>query len=121
MLHPKSSRTALLGAAAALLVTLAPVAAQADDAAMIEKSIAVRVSDLNPARPADAAKLYARIRRAADNACGDGLAADAPIGSPPDHDCVRNAVANAVEALNQPLVAALFRRDVSLARGRAGA
>jgi UrcA family protein len=121
MLRPEFSRYALLSGVATLMAALAPVAAQANDAPMIQKSVTVRVSDLDPSRPDDASKLYARIRRAADNACGDGLTADAPIGSPPDRECVRNAVAAAVSALKQPLVTAMYQHDSRLAGSRAGA
>ena len=127
MLQSKISHVSLLSAVAALVIAFAPVAAQANDAApasdaaLIQKSVTVRVSDLDPSLPADASKLYARIRRAAENACGDGLSADAPIGSPADRDCVLNAVATAVTALKQPLVIAMYRRDAGLASGRAGA
>ena len=121
MLRPEFSRYALLSSVATLMVALAPAAAQANDAALIQKSVTVRVSDLDPTQPADASKLYARIRRAAENACGDGLMIDAPIASPPDRECVLNAVANAVSALKQPLVTAMYRRDAGLASGRAGA
>jgi len=112
MLRPEFSRYALLSGVATLMVALAPAAAQANT---------VRVSDLDLSSPADASKLYARIRRAAENACGDGLSADAPIGSPPDRECVLNAVAGAVNALRQPLLTAIYQHDSGLAHSRAGA
>ncbi len=121
MLRPEFSRYALLSGIATLMVALAPVAAQANDAPLVQKSVTVRVSDLDPSRAADASKLYARIRRAAEDACGDGLSAGAPIGSPPDRDCVLNAVATAVNTLKQPLLTAIYQRDSRLAGNRAGA
>ena len=100
MLHPEFSRYALVTTAAALLVALAPVTAQADDA-LIQKSVTVPVSDLDLSRPADARTLNARIRRAAEQVCGDGLSAAAPTYSPPDRDCVLNAVTQAVKSLKR--------------------
>ena len=101
MLHPEFSRYSLVTTAAALLVALAPIAAQADDALLIQKSVTVPVSDLDLSRPADAATLTARIRRAAEQACGDGVSAAAPTYSPPDRDCVLNAVTQAVNSLKR--------------------
>ena len=121
MLRPEFSCYALLSSVATLMVALAPAAAQANDAALIQKSVTVRVSDLDPSRPVDAARLYARIRRAADNACSDGLSTAAPFGSPVDRECVLNAVATAVTALKQPLLTAMYQRDAALASGRTGA
>ena len=43
MLRPEFSRYALLSGVATLMVALAPVAAQADDAPLIQKSVTVRV------------------------------------------------------------------------------
>ena len=100
MLHAEFSRHALAGAVATLLVALTPVAAHANDA-LIQKSVTVRVSDLDLSRPADAAALTARIRRAAEQVCGDGLSAAAPTYSPPDRDCVINAVTQAVNSLKR--------------------
>jgi UrcA family protein len=101
MFRPEFSRYAPLSAVAMLLVALSPVAAQANDTPLVQKSITVRVSDLDLSRPADASRLYARIRRAAENVCGDGLSAAAPMGSSVDRDCVLDAVAQAMSALKQ--------------------
>jgi UrcA family protein len=99
MLHPEFSRYALTSAVATLLVALAPVAAQADEPLLIRKSVIVPVADLDLSRPADAAALNVRIRRAAEQACGDGLSSAAPIYSPPDRDCVVDAVTRAADSL----------------------
>lgn len=101
MLHPELSRYALVTAAAALLVAMAPVAAQANEALLIRKSVTVPVSDLDLSRPVDAAALNARIRRAAEQVCGDGVSAAAPTYSPPDRDCVLDAVTQAVNSLKR--------------------
>ena len=101
MLHPEFSRYALVTTAAALLVALAPVAAQANDALLVQKSVTVPIADLDLSRPSDAATLTARIRRAAEQVCGDGVSAAAPTYSPPDRDCVLNAVTQAVNSLKR--------------------
>ena len=101
MLHPEFSRYALTSAVATLLVALAPVAAQANDALLVRKTVLVPVADLDLSKPAGAAALNVRIRRAAEQACGDGLSAAAPTYSPPDRDCVNDAVTRAVESLKR--------------------
>ena len=123
MLHPIVPRTLLCSSLATLMITLAPGAANASDAATatIRKSIAVRISDLDLSRPADAATLYRRIRRAAERVCGDGLSSGSPIAAEPQRDCMQNAIADAVAALKQPLVTAAYLRNGGVAASRAGA
>jgi len=99
MLHPEFPRAALLGAMAALLVTLAPTTARADDAAMIRKSVTVNVSDLDLARPADVKTLHLRIRRAAAEACSYGFGAAGTSAAEPDRDCMALAIAGALEQI----------------------
>ena len=116
MLHPVVPRTLLWSALATLSFSLAPgaiTAAYADDAAVVQKSVRVRIADLDPGRPADAAQLYRLIRRAALQACeyGDAI----------DQDCVKEAVAAAVSTVNRPLVTALHARRAGPATVRAGA
>lgn len=101
MLHPEFSRTALIGAVATLLVAISPVAAQANESLMVRKSLVVPVADLDLSRPADAVTLHKRIHRAAEQVCGDGLSAAAPMATPPDADCVRAAVTEAVNSLKR--------------------
>jgi UrcA family protein len=90
---------------AALMVALAPAGASASEAAMIEKSVTVRVSDLDLSRPADAARLQQRIRRAAAAACSDGLTPGSPGASEPDQDCMASAIANALAHVKPTTVA----------------
>jgi UrcA family protein len=123
MLHPDVSRTLLWSSLAALMICAAPGAATAadNDAAVIIKSATVRLTDLNLSRPADAAALYQRIRRAARKVCGDELAGGSPPASPLDWDCVREAVASAVTRVNQPLLTAVHQRNGGTAPSGAGA
>jgi UrcA family protein len=101
MLHPQFSRNALTSTVATLLVALAPVAAHANDALLVRKSVVVPVADLDLSKPAGAAALNVRIRRAAEQACGVGISPAAPTYSPPDRDCINDAVTRAVESLRR--------------------
>ena len=75
-------------------------AASSDDAL---RSVVVRYSDLNLAKPQDARTLYARIRTAARLACGDvetpDLARFARF-----HNCINDAVTKAVSSVNMQQV-----------------
>jgi UrcA family protein len=105
MLRPEFSRSLLVSPLAALMIALAPAGAPAGETAMIQKSVTVRVSDLDLNKPADAARLQQRIRRAAAIACSDGLIAGSPGASEPDRDCMASAVANALAKTKPALVA----------------
>jgi UrcA family protein len=109
MLRPEISRSLLVGTFAALVIALAPAAASAGDAALVRKSVTVRVADLDLRRPADARKLQQRIRRAAEIACSDGFAPGSPGALEPDRECVAAAISNALARL-QPV-------DVAYERG----
>ncbi|MDE2220300.1 MAG: UrcA family protein [Gammaproteobacteria bacterium] len=105
MLRPEISRSLLVGPLAALLVALAPAGASADESAMIRKSVSVRVTDLDLSRPADAARLQQRIRRAAVAVCSDGLVPGSPAASEPDRDCMASAIVNALASVGSATVA----------------
>ncbi len=118
MLHPEIPRTLLWSPLVTLMIALAPVGANASETAMIRKSVTVRVSDLDLKQPADAAKLYQRIRRAAERACGDGLTGGSPLAQPVDRDCVLNAIAHAVAAVDRPLLTTIYQRTAGAAPAR---
>jgi UrcA family protein len=71
-------------------------------------SVTVRFADLDLSTAARAETLYRRIRVAARVVCG-------PIGAPGLHrelvwnDCYQSAIANAVSAVNRPMLTALHR------------
>ena len=71
-------------------------AAPSDEAV---KSVVVRFSDLDLSQPQDARTLYARIQRAAHEACGDAESADLARFAR-YHNCIQQAVTNAVAAVN---------------------
>jgi len=116
MLRPEISRSLLVSPIAALMIALAPAGASAGETAMIQKSVTVRVSDLDLNRPADAAKLQQRIRRAAAIACSDGLIPGSPGASDPDRDCVASAVANAIASVKPATVAQVLSEPLSAYR-----
>jgi len=105
MLRPEIPRSLLLSPLAALMIALAPTGASAGETAMIQKSVTVRVSDLDLNKPADAAKLQQRIRRAAALACSDGLIPGSPGASEPDRDCMASAIATALANVKSAAVA----------------
>jgi UrcA family protein len=100
-----AKRCALIGIAtltAGVAVNQAS-AAPWDDA---PRSVVVRYSDLNLSQPQDARTLYARIRMAAQVACGDISSSDlARFGQ--YHNCVDHAVTNAVAAVSAREVTAI--------------
>ena len=102
MFRPEFTRTlaalTLLGTA----VTLAPAVASAAPDATIKQSMVVRFADLDPANPADAARLLVRISSAARAVCRNG--ANAPV----QHECYDAAMSAAVAKVNFPLVNTMF-------------
>ncbi len=119
MLHPEFSRSLLWSPLAALMmIAPAPAGVNASEPAMIQKSVTVRLSDLDLKQPADAAKLYQRIRRAAERACGDGLTSGSPLAQPVDRDCVSNAIAHAVATVDRPLLTTIYQRTAGAAPAR---
>lgn len=116
MLHPVISRTLLCASLSTLLFTAVPGAASAAgaaDAATIQTSVTVRVSDIDLSTPAGARTFYRRVRDAAYRVCDAGWSVD--------RECVNNAVAAAVSRVDRPLVTALHRRSAGSAVNRAGA
>jgi UrcA family protein len=86
--------------AAGLAVNQASAASSSDDA---PRSVVVRFSDLNLARPQDARTLYTRIQVAARVACGDVENADLARFSR-FHNCINEAVTKAVSSINMQQV-----------------
>lgn len=122
MLHPEFARTPIartLGctalacsALAAALLALAPRAAQADDGFYVQKALHVRIADLDPARSADAAVLYARLHAASRQVCDNGTTID--------FDCARRALGGAVQVLDLPEVTRLHQRRTGATAERIG-
>ncbi len=85
-------------AAAACAVLSGPV--QANDHEVTVK-ISVSTAGLDLSQPADARKLYARLRYAADSACTSAnIVGLEPVAS--YHACYEKALGDAVRSVNQP-------------------
>jgi UrcA family protein len=108
--HPQLSRRAwlLVGVAAGVLAAASAVAGPATAGASVDAN-AVRVSyrDLNLATDAGNRVLYQRITRAARQVCGVGDSRDLAVIAH-SRACERNAVNEAVHAVNSPRLAAIY-------------
>jgi UrcA family protein len=104
MLHPESFKKlaalAVLGAAA----LAAPLFASASPTSEVQHTKAVQYGDLDLTKPADAQRLYARIKHAAQEVCRNYQ------WSPVQADCYEAAVAEAVAKVHQPLLSAMVER-----------
>ena len=88
--------------------------AQATAAAELEQSITVRYTDLRLDRPADVARLYSRIKGAAQSISG---APDADLGNwvdPAWQRCVDDAIGRAVVRVDHPELSAYHQRQLGL-------
>lgn len=95
---------AILGALAS---SFSAVSVAADPGATDLRSSVVNYQDLNVLKPQGAAALYGRIRTAAESVCSVPEAADfaATLQVSP---CVHKAIAQAVSAINQPTLIAVY-------------
>jgi UrcA family protein len=102
----------ILGAAVAVL-SLAAAAAYADTTSVNHSPTqVVRYKDLNLDHPRDVARLFSRISSAADRACGPSSFGGYPK-STVYQNCYSDAVARAVERVDQPALTAYFERRSS--------
>jgi UrcA family protein len=89
---------------------LALTAAQSGTAAEAQVSRAtVHFGDLNVDRPAGAAVLYRRIRRAAEGVCGEEREPGTHMVSQQWRSCVAQAIDEAVVSLDRPALTAYHR------------
>lgn len=111
MLHPesfaKAAVLALLGAAA----IAAPTFASASPTSEVAHTKVVHIGDLDPSKPEDAQRLYARIKHAAQEVCRSYQ------WSPVMLDCYQAAVDEAVAKLNKPLLSALVEHRANGGHG----
>jgi len=73
-------------------------------------STVVKYSDLDPSQTADAARLYARLKFAADKVCGVEMTRDLKVQRQRDA-CYVQALNEAVEKVNQPQLTALHAAE----------
>jgi UrcA family protein len=100
----------LIGAALALLVNAVAALSLAGTPATTEQhSLTVHYSDLSLAKPADVARLYQRIKTAADNACGPRELTGSHLELPSYRSCFDLAVSNAVAAVASPALTAYYQ------------
>jgi UrcA family protein len=81
----------------------------ADDNSRAPRHALVKFGDLNLWNPDGAAALYRRIYAAAYEVCGSFHTRIADLPDPSEHDaCMHDAVRNAVAAVNQPALSAIY-------------
>jgi UrcA family protein len=112
--HPKDFRrmsaTAVCGVIASIFVALP---AAADSLAPLKEK--VKFGDLDVSRPQDAARLYSRIRAAAERVCSPfdaaGLAAKQHLDA-----CINKAISEAVTTVDRPALSRVYgaKRGTSL-------
>jgi UrcA family protein len=93
-------------AAAAALAMACPALARADDQAPPAQSLSTQ--GVNFADQADAGRFYAKLQQAANDVCflGAGVTRMAEV----DQTCVREAMVQAVQQVNAPVLTALYER-----------
>jgi UrcA family protein len=115
----------LIGAALALLICGAEAALFATAASAAEShSLSVPYADLDLDRPADVARLYQRIRRAAEDVCGPRLLTGSHVPEASYQLCFADAVAQAVARVDRAALSAYHQqrlgpapqRDATIAR-----
>ncbi len=109
-----TTRKLFLGTAVSVLV-LGCAAAFADPAA---NSLKVRFGDLNLQQPRDVARLYNRIRVAADEMCGPRSVGGFYVASNDYQHCYADTIAQTVARLDRPAVTAYYRERSAEAAGR---
>jgi UrcA family protein len=111
-IHMYSINKIVISGLIALLVCIGEGALFAADtsAAELPQSITVRFADLNLDQPADAGKLYHRIRIAAESICSQRELDGTHRVSPAWERCVNDAVALAVARVDRPTLSAYHQR-----------
>jgi UrcA family protein len=106
----RNSRNFLAAVAAVCLASVA-VVAHADEAANDVPARTVHYSDLDINTPAGAAVLYARIRNAAQQVCGDVDSRQLAVAVAAKA-CVNRAVYSSVRSVNSPKLTSVYNSHV---------
>jgi UrcA family protein len=111
-MHTRTQSRTLFAAFSAVAFTLAGGIAMAATPLDPEPAEIVRLHDLNLYNPADVAKLYSRISRAASSVC------NAANSNPQPHmsyfvRCYQDAMDRAIKQINSPELVALYRDKLS--------
>jgi UrcA family protein len=80
---------------------------------------AVRISDLDLNRSADVARLYKRIRAAAESACGVAELTGTHLQSSSQRHCVEEAIASAVAQVHNAQLSAYHQQETKAPRAAA--
>jgi UrcA family protein len=110
----RNSKNFLAAVAAVCLASVA-VVAHADEAANGVPARTVHYSDLDINTPAGAAVLYARIRNAAQQVCGDVDSRQLAVAAAAKA-CVNRAVYSGVRSVNSPKLTSLYNSHAGATR-----
>lgn len=81
------------------------------DNAPAQQSLRIQVSDLDLSKSSDVATLYARIKSAAVQACGNDVVTGSRLPSSSKKQCLSQAVDGAVAQINNPSLSAYHRQE----------
>jgi UrcA family protein len=110
----RNSKNFLAAVAAVCLASVA-VVAHADEAANGVPARTVHYSDLDINTPAGAAVLYARIRNAAQQVCGDVDSRQLAVAAAAKA-CVNRAVYSSVRSVNSPKLTSVYNSHAGATR-----
>jgi UrcA family protein len=88
----------------------------AASAGVPEGQQAVRVGDLDLNKSADVARLYKRIRAAAESACGAGPVTGTRLPTSGQRNCVEEAIATTVAQLHNEQLSAYHQQETKTPR-----
>lgn len=115
MKAPIANRYALIGMALLAAALTAHLASAATSDGAAPRQTVVRFADLDLSRPADAHRLYGRIKKAAREVCD--IQPSAGVDSLRIYEgCLRKAVTDAVAQVQSSEVAAIERADMRLSK-----
>lgn len=89
--------------------------AQAADADATTQSLRISASDLDLSKSSDVATLYARIRSAAQHACGTDVVTGSRLPTSSKQRCVAQAVDGAVTQINNASLSAYHKQEATKA------
>ncbi len=109
-----TSKNLALAAAASLCVTAFAIGAHADEVDATLPTRTVHYSDLNLNTQAGTERLYNRIRNAAKQVCG-GVEPRQLAESTPAQNCMSQAIAASVRAVNNPRLTTTYDQHAGVA------
>ena len=83
--------------------------------APVTHSLHISVSDLDLSKSSDVATLYARIRSAAKQACGNDIVTGSRLPTTSKNQCVTQAVDGAVSQINNASLSAYHKQEATKA------